>query len=174
MESLSTQTNTVHKKRRFKKISILFLLIIVLALITFGLSYYQSKKTPQPKPTASQGNPNIRPEKPVPLRNIQKQQVDAGASKDSKKKLFEVTGGNFYFTPNKITVNSGDKVTIIFVSISGTHTLAIDKLHVKTPLLQSNQPSVVTFTADKKGTYEFYSSVANDHQMGMKGLLVVQ
>jgi plastocyanin len=56
----------------------------------------------------------------------------------------------------------------------GIHDFVIDAFHVRTPVLAPGMPRGVTFTADKKGTYEFYSSIAQDRQLGMKGTLIVQ
>jgi len=111
---------------------------------------------------------------PAPLRDNQIKELANGTSTATTKKLFEVTGGNFYFVPNKITVNQGDMVTIILRNSFGTHDFVIDSLNARTPIGWPGLPEPVTFTASQKGTFGYYSSVASDRQNGMTGSLIVQ
>src|SRR4051812_9253532 len=46
---------------------------------------------------------------------------------DSTSKTFTVTGSNFAFAPNTLSVNKGDKVTIIFKNSGGLHDWKIDE-----------------------------------------------
>lgn len=85
-----------------------------------------------------------------------------------------VTGANFSFNPNTITVKKGEKVTITFKSSGGFHDFVIDELNVKTPVIASGKDATVTFTPTKAGTYEYYCSVGNHRAMGMVGKLIVQ
>ena len=177
MEKLAAKIDLKNGKKN-KALLILNIIAAVL-LISGGLYFSQSKKTAKHVLSSSNSNtpytqlPLERPQTPIPLMNRQKQELANGTSTALKKKLFEITGGNFYFTPNKITVNQGDKVTIIFLDIIGTHNFIIDNLHVKIPLARPGQPGVATFTADNKGTYEYNSSISQDQQMGMKGTLII-
>jgi plastocyanin len=111
---------------------------------------------------------------PAPLSDEQKQQMEAGTSTATNEKTFNVTTGDFYFTPDKITVNNGDKVTLIITNKSGIHDFTIDELQVRIPIRLQEVPFKVTFTAEKAGTYEFYSSAPGQRELGMKGTLVVQ
>lgn len=85
-----------------------------------------------------------------------------------------VIAENFKFTPSEIKVKKGDKVRIVFNNKSGNHDFVLDEFNVKTK--QTNGPSTETveFTADKTGTFEYYCSVMQHRQMGMKGNLIVQ
>lgn len=87
---------------------------------------------------------------------------------------FTVNGGNFYFKPNTITVKQGDTVTITFINDEGTHDFKIDEFNVASSRIGSGAQEVVTFVADKKGSFEYYCSVGTHRQMGMWGTLVVQ
>jgi len=111
---------------------------------------------------------------PAPLSNEQKQQLDNEAATTSKEKEFTITAGDFYFTPNKINVNKGDTVTFTITNKSGIHNLTLNEFHVRTPILLPEQPFKVTFTADKAGTYEYYSSAPRQKELGMTGTLIVQ
>jgi len=92
----------------------------------------------------------------------------------SSAKEFFITGKNFTFTPSTITVKKGDTVKITFKSEGGAHDLTIPDFNVQTNILQSGKEEIIQFTADKTGTFEYFCSVGNHKQMGMKGQLVVQ
>ena len=89
-------------------------------------------------------------------------------------KSFTVTGRSFSFTPAEIRVSRGDKVKITFVNEDGFHDWVIDEFNARTMQINTGQSAVVEFTADKAGTFEYYCSVGQHRQMGMKGNLIVE
>ncbi len=176
MENELTQTH--HKKGRLNKK--LLLATIVIAVLFFAGGYYFMRKLTAHTALGTsikehrKFDMSVLRQTPAPLTDKQKQQLSAGTSTTTKEKRFYVTGGNFYFTPNTITVNQGDNVKILINDINGFHDFTIDALHVRTTVIRAGQFAVASFTADKRGTYEFYSSLPSDRQLGMKGTLVVQ
>ena len=100
--------------------------------------------------------------------------ASAMVGSDSITKTFTVSGQNFSFTPNTLTVNKGDKVKITFQNTGGFHDFRIDEFNVKTAQLGSGKSETVEFTADKTGTFEYYCSVGNHRAMGMTGKLTVK
>jgi len=96
----------------------------------------------------------------------------AGAD-TSEIKRFTVNGSNFKFAPNEIKVSKGDVVQLTFINNGGTHDLVIDEFSIKTKQLPSGGQEVVTFQADKAGTFEYYCSVGSHRAMGMFGKLIV-
>ncbi len=92
---------------------------------------------------------------------------------NSTSKTFTVTGSNFAFAPSTLSVNKGDKVTIIFKNSGGLHDWKIDEFNASTKQINGGQSDTITFTADKSGSFEFYCSVGTHRQMGMKGTLTV-
>ena len=88
-------------------------------------------------------------------------------------KEFTVTGNNFSFSPSNITVKKGNTVKIIFKDDEGYHDLKIDGYNVATERVQTGQEGVVTFVADKVGSFEYYCTVNGHKEKGMKGTLVV-
>lgn len=111
---------------------------------------------------------------PAPLTAAQQQELTAGSSTATTQKTFDIDGGNFYFSPNKITVNTGDTVTINFKNDGGIHDFVIDDFKVKSDLITTGKTESFTFTADKAGTFQFYCSVPGHKEKGMVGTLVVQ
>jgi len=119
----------------------------------------------------------MEPQIPVALTDSQKAQLQAGAEDHETKELvFDVSGGSFYFMPNEIRVKEGDKVKIIFTNVGGTHDLVLPDFGVATTITKTGESDVLEFTADKKGTFEFYCSIGNGYhrQMGQIGVLLVE
>jgi plastocyanin len=94
-------------------------------------------------------------------------------------KTFTLSGENFKFlmdgqeNPNLI-VNEGDKIIIEFTSGQGFHNFVIDELNARTEIVKDSGSTSIEFIADKKGTFEYYCSVGEHRQMGMKGTFIVQ
>jgi plastocyanin len=166
--------------------------VVVILLILAGGAFVMSKKETQPESTkvpmesaspsssekpAEQGNPlkmNMDPQSPPPMTEQQKMQMTDGTSTKVKEKKFDITGGNFYFSPNEMTVNKGDKVTITFSNAGGIHDFVIDEFKAKTETIETGETSTVTFVANKAGSFQFYCSVPGHLQKGMKGTLIVK
>jgi len=88
-------------------------------------------------------------------------------------KEFTITGSNFAFAPEKVTVKKGDTVKITFVNSGGKHDLRIDEFNAKTNVIDGGAQETITFVADKVGSFEYYCSVGSNRTMGMKGMLTV-
>lgn len=111
---------------------------------------------------------------PPVLSSQQEEQLKIGKDVSITKKTFNITGGNFYFVPNKITVNKGDKVTLIMTNAGGKHNLMLDEFNIETSPVSTANTITVTFTTDKIGSFVYYCSVPGHRQKGMWGTLVVQ
>lgn len=123
--------------------------------------------SPSPNPPISE-TPSPTPPSPTPTAPS----PTPGAMEQVKS--FTVTGSNFKFDPNTITVNKGDKVKITFVNSAGFHDWKIDEFGAATKQINAPGTEVIEFTADKTGTFEYYCSVGKHREMGMVGKLVVQ
>ncbi len=177
MDNEATKVHQQKKKSRLSKTVLVTLLIAVVLFAIGGIYYYQAKRV-------TLNTSNIQPSKPgggstteqalAALTSRQRQQIANGTSTATKEKRFDVAVGNFYFTPNKIIVNQGDKVTIVLNDAFGLQDLVVDEFHIKTPIIQAGKSASVTFIADKKGTFEFYNSIPGHRHLGMVGRLVVQ
>ncbi len=71
-------------------------------------------------------------------------------------------------------VKKGDTVKIIFKNTAGTHDWNLDEFNAHTGTVPATQEKTIQFVASKTGTFEYYCSIGNHRQMGMKGTLVVE
>lgn len=101
-------------------------------------------------------------------------QTPAQSKTTGEVKEFVVEGNNFKFAPTTLTVKKGDRVRVVFKNTGGLHDFVIDEFQVATKQIQGNTEDVVEFVADKAGQFEYYCSVGQHRQMGMKGTLTVQ
>lgn len=84
-----------------------------------------------------------------------------------------VKGFNFGFKPSTIRVKQGETVKLRFVSDDSPHTFTIDELGINQQFTYGKDANVV-FTADKKGTFQFYCGVPGHKEDGMVGTLIVE
>ncbi|QQG47363.1 MAG: cupredoxin domain-containing protein [Candidatus Woesebacteria bacterium] len=96
------------------------------------------------------------------------------AGESNSVSQISIRGGSFYFKPDEIRVKVGTKVSILFTNDEGTHDFVIDEFKVKSETIKGGVTTTVEFTPDKTGTFEFYCSIGNHRQMGMKGKLIVE
>lgn len=190
---MENETHPAHtpKSSSNKTLPIIIIVIIIL-LLAGGYYYWQHKQAEKQQAmmmqqhTAMNGMPgkggkpgamghmNMQPQ-PTPTMSAQQQtEITAGTDTSSTEKTFHINGGNFYFTPNNITVNKGDKVTLVMTNDGGFHNIDIDEYNVKSSTIQTGQSTTVTFTADKAGSFVYYCSVRGHRQNGMWGTLTVK
>lgn len=141
------------------------LVVVVIAVIGGWYIYKQNNALPGTGADTQSSPTTVNVELPaVPSTQTQTQSV---------VKEFTVSGANFYFAPNTLSVNKGDTVKINFANAGGIHDLVIDGYNVRTSQISGGQSQSITFVADKAGTFEYYCSVGSHRQMGMKGTLTV-
>ena len=88
-------------------------------------------------------------------------------------KEFVVEAVPFSFSLSTMEVNKGDTARITVTNVKGTHDFKLDEFNVSTRILNVGEEQVITFVADKVGTFEYYCSVSNHRAMGMVGTLNV-
>lgn len=90
-----------------------------------------------------------------------------------EEKFFEIKAKKFSYTPHKIIVNKGDKVTLRLVSEDVTHGLYIDGYGLETKA-HPGQDGSITFIAGKTGKFTFRCSVTcGEFHPYMVGNLIV-
>ncbi len=89
-------------------------------------------------------------------------------------KMFNISGENFVFDVKEMRVKEGDTVMIHFKSADGFHDLVIDAFNAKSERVRTGEVSMISFVANKKGTFEYYCSVGSHRANGMVGTLIVE
>lgn len=100
--------------------------------------------------------------------------TDAAMESETQSGTIQIEGDNFKFNVKEIKVKQGDSLTVNFTNKEGMHDFVIDELDVNTGMVAAGSSKEVTIPTDKPGTYEFYCSVGNHRQMGMKGTLIIE
>ena len=150
------------------------IIIIVLALLAWGGYVLFARNGEVVTPGTENGNQTYLTPVTYQTPNNATSTSTSSPTVLPETKTFTVTGTNFSFAPATMAVKRGDKVRITFNNQSGTHDLVVDGYNVRTKVLSAGQSETIEFTANQSGSFEYYCSVGNHRQMGMKGTLVVQ
>jgi nitrite reductase (NO-forming) len=129
-----------------------YIIIIVLVVITIGVSFVFSPKSQE-----------------VPATNSI---VDSNVVEDTQ--VFDIKGLDYDYDVKEIRVKLGSTVKINFTNTEGFHDLVIDEFNAATKQIPVNQSETITFVADKAGTFEYYCSVGKHRANGMWGKLIVE
>ncbi len=96
-----------------------------------------------------------------------------GGGASTEPQVVKVTAKKYDFEPSTISVVRGRPVRLEITAVDHDHGIEIKELGVKQKL-QKGKATVVEFTPDKAGTFEFHCSVfCGLGHHGMKGTLVV-
>lgn len=152
----------------------LFAVAILIIVLVAGLGYFLTQRNRTETSNVQLNSQEAVQEDSManPNPSAENQSTETAVMSDSS--IITVEGGAFYFKPSTIKVKKGQKVTIEFKNAGGSHDFTIDELNVKTKTIGSGETAKVEFTANKAGSFEFYCSVGNHRQMGMKGTLTVE
>jgi plastocyanin len=101
--------------------------------------------------------------------------VGAGAGSDTafaaaKAGTIKIDARNFAFSPKKITVKAGKKITIALHSKDATHDFTIQGGDTVVEA-GGGKTKTGTFTLAKKGKYTFYCSIPGHRAAGMQGTI---
>ena len=88
----------------------------------------------------------------------------------------EVSGKEFSFTPETISVKKGDKVRIVFKNEGTmTHDFVVEELNVRTEVIAPGETDTLTFTVpNDESALTFYCSVGAHRALGMEGAFEVE
>lgn len=167
------ENNTTSTQAPKSNMSMILIAVVLLLLVGGGLYIFSQQKNTTSQTPATQNQQGAAPTSMEPSGTPAVTETTGDAMTASTKEI-TVTGQNFSFTPSTITVKKGDKVKLTFKNAGGVHDFTIDELGVKTKQIPGGQSDTVEFIADKAGTFEYYCSVGNHRQLGMKGTLTVE
>lgn len=154
---------------------IIGILAVVIVVLGGVLLFRSSTKNQDQTPVADQMDmSSSTAQAQVNEASPSTQEAATDSGQTSNVKEFTVSGFNYGFSPNTLTVNKGDTVKITFKNSGGVHDFVINEFNVKTKTIRSGDSETVSFVANQAGTFQFYCSVANHKQMGMVGTLTVQ
>ena len=148
-----------------QKTSLVVLLVLVAVLVFVGFRNKKSEAPSEVRNEAQESHADIPPSMP-PVQD--KDEANANV------KEFTISGQNFSFNPNKLSVKKGDRVKITFKNSDGFHDFVIDEFGAATKQTKAPTTEVLEFIADKVGTFEYYCSVGSHRSMGMVGTLTVE
>ncbi len=146
------------------------IVIVILLIIGFGgYAYFKNKDV-----EVSEKVENNEINSPIEKDNAKVENIPVVNTSTENIKEFTVSGKNFSFAPNKISVKKGDTVKITFKNSDGFHDFKIDEYNVATKQIASGVQESVTFIADKTGSFVYYCSVGKHRANGMWGTLTVE
>ncbi len=148
--------------------------LVFVVLVIVGFMVFRFMKNDSYEDGGAQ-KMNMQPSVAPALTDTQKiEQSNAlVASTIAKTVEFTVLGGNFYFTPDVMTVKKGDTVKINFKNVDGYHNFVLDEFNATTKTINTGAEDTISFVANKAGTFEYYCSVGSHRAKGMKGILTV-
>lgn len=148
-----------------------YLWTIVGAIVIIGAVWYLVARGPEQNAPVA-GNEAISTT--TPSQATSTAPTASGADDTAQIKEIVIDGSNFAFAPKEVRVPYGAQVKIVFKNTGGTHDLVIDEFAVRTKVIQGDATDSVTFTANKKGNFQYYCSVGSHRAMGMWGTLIVE
>ena len=146
--------------------------LVIIVVLLFGgwwlLTKSQQTSSPSPIPTQA----------PVVESTPSSEATDEAMMEDKitdSVKEIKVSGSEFAFSPETVSVKQGEKVKITFTNTGKfPHNLMIDELGVATKTIGVGQTDTVEFSASKSGNFTMYCGVGNHRQQGMEGSVQVQ
>ena len=141
--------------------------IIVLVVVIGGILIYIFTR---PQPAVEN---NTQSENTAPTSEVSENESMMDDDSDEDLVTIEVSGENFSYDPEEITVKAGQKVKIKFTANDMQHDFVIDELDVKSDVVTSGNTTEFEFTPTEAGEFEYYCSVGNHRAQGMVGTLTV-
>ena len=139
-----------------KKATIAILIVVVV------VGYFVLTGLQRPAPQPETKIPELTETEVVPLEETTVREI-------------AVSGTEFSFKPDSITLTKGEKVKIVFTNAGkAPHDLTIEGLGIKTKVIGSGQTDSIEFVAPASGTYTFYCSIPGHREAGMKGSIEIK
>jgi len=101
--------------------------------------------------------------------------IDEKTSAEAPARVINLEAYSFGFTPTELKVKQGEVITLNIKSTSGIHGVKIKELGLSSGTIADGEEKSITFTADKKGTLNFYCNVyCGDGHREMQGKITVE
>ena len=148
--------------------------VIVIVSAVFMMKEANDKDIDMPKTQVAEQIPDPIVDTTNPASPTSVTTVTTSSKEFTMNSWMETVNGKMsaYFSLKEMVVKKGDKVKIVITNTAGTHDFKIDAYNIAkdTPL---NEATVIEFTADKVGDFEYYCSKYNHRSIGQTGMLRV-
>lgn len=155
-----------------------FVVIGVVVLFAYGSQYFGTAPASDESAVVGDGDANTAagtvPEGIDIGNDFPADGPTVGGGLAQEVRTFEVHGSMFKYDVKEMRVREGEVVKVIFTNDEGFHDWVIDEFDARTEKIAAGKTAEVTFTANKKGTFEYYCSVGTHRAQGMKGKLIVE
>ena len=86
-----------------------------------------------------------------------------------------IEGTEFSLTPNEITVDKGEEITIMFKNVgSVAHSFVIDELGIRTEPIVPGDATKIILTPENTGSFSYWCDVEGHRNAGMEGTIIVK
>lgn len=145
-----------------------FVIILLIVLAAGGLWYVKNSGGTKPA-MEEKTEETTQPVSTTPASG------SAGTMIDSTAKEVIVGGSEFKFLPATLSLKKGETMKLVFKNVGKMpHDFVVEELGVRTKVINGSDESVIEFTPQEAGTFEYYCSVGKHRAMGMKGTLTVK
>lgn len=151
--------------------------VIISGLVLTGCSLLPGQNQTQPDDQVMESQTEetmLRDESAVDEAVMDKQEAEGDVKMPESELVAVVTANNFSYDVKEIKVKQGEKLTISVTNTEGIHDFIIDELAVNSGMIKVGETVELEIPTDKPGTYEYYCSVGQHRQMGMKGTLIIE
>jgi plastocyanin len=171
-----------HTRSRGNTVSWIIGFVAVIGLVVlaaYGSQYFGAKPASDEREVKTENSENNAagtvPEGMDIGNDFPAERADTGTENLGQEvRTFEVHGSMFKYDLKELRVREGEVVKIVFINDEGFHDWVLDEFDVRTEKIGAGKTAEVTFTASKKGTFEYYCSVGTHRAQGMKGTLIVE
>ncbi len=86
-----------------------------------------------------------------------------------------IEGTEFSLSPNEITVEKGEEITIMFKNVgSVAHSFVIDELDIRTEPIVPGDTTKIILTSENTGSFSYWCDVEGHRNAGMEGTIIVK
>lgn len=164
---------------KFSKVLMTVMVLTVALILVVACQKQQTPPTPTANPTPTDTK-NIAEKKVVVEEDEQSDSLTGGAvvdispeSTDEDVVEFKITAKELKFDPSVIYVRKGQKVRLYVTAEDRDYGFSLAEFYIK-KFVREGETVTVDFTADKQGTFIFFSRIEwNNGRIGELGRLVV-
>lgn len=148
-------------------------LVLISGAVFSGCSLLPGKNQEPPSEKNMQA-PAVEETQVMPEKTDEAMESSTPDAMMEEGKMVKIVADDFKYDVKEIKVKKGEKLTVSVMNSKGFHDFVIDELAVNSGMLEVGNTMELEIPTDKPGTYEYYCSVGQHRQMGMKGTLIIE